>query len=100
MSEFSYYSFCSGYDPEEGRAGRLTFQEWLGKRYQRLEIVLHEHPTYDTKPVDADILAEVREDIFGLLSTGRTVVVVDSGGMERTGQVVNYLSAAEITSCH
>ena len=96
MSEFSYYSFCSDYDTADERRDRLSFQEWLAQNHGHLEIIVREHPTFDRRPVGDDLLAGVRDDIFDLLSTGRTVVVVDSGGMERTGRVVGFLCATEV----
>ena len=96
MSEFSYYSFRSDHDLASEKGNRPSFEEWLEQRHPNLEIVLYEHPTYDTKPVDVDTLTAVKEEIFTLLSAGRTVVVVDSGGVGRTGRVVKYLGAIEI----
>ena len=98
-SEFSHYSFCSEFDSATERKDRPTFQEYLDHNHSHLRITLHEHPTYDRRPVSIRILAAVGDDISSLLSTGRTVVVVDSGGMERTGQVARYLGATEVPSC-
>ena len=96
LSEFSYYSFCSDHDLVSEQKDRPSFKEWLERHHHNLRIIVSEHPTYDTKPVDSDALAEIRGDIFNLLSVGHTVVVVDSGGVERTGQVVKHLRAVNI----
>ena len=98
-SEFSFYSFCSGYDTVNERGDRLTFQEWLTQNHTHLGIIVREHPTFDGNPVEDDLLAGVRDDIFDLLSSGRTVVVVDSGGVDRTGRVARYLCASEVPLC-
>ena len=98
-SEFSYYSFCSAYDRANERGDRLTFQEWLTQNHNHLGIIVREHPTFDGKPVGDDLLADVRDDIFDLLSSGRTVVVVDSGGVDRTGRVARYLCASQVPLC-
>ena len=98
-SEFSYYSFCSEFDVASERGDRPTFQEWLNQNHNQLEIIVREHPTYDGRPVSYETLATVKDEITSLLSAGRTVVVVDSGGMDRTGRVSRYLGATEIPSC-
>ena len=92
-SEFSYYSFCSEFDVASERGDRPTFQEWLNQNHNQLEIIVREHPTYDGRPVSYETLAIVKDEITSLLSAGRTVVVVDSGGMDRTGRVSRYLGA-------
>ena len=96
LSEFSYYSFCGGHDHETERKGRPSLRDWLDLHHPTLGIIVSEHPTYDTKPVDAETLYRIRDDIFSLFSARRIVVVVDSGGVERTGQVVKYLGAVNI----
>ena len=98
-SEFSYYSFCSDYDTVNERGDRLTFQEWLTQNHTHLGIIVREHPTFDGRPVEDDLLAGVRDDIFDLLSSGRTVVVVDSGGVQRTDRVARYLCASQVPLC-
>ncbi len=100
-SEFSFYSFCGGFDDCSERKNRLTFEEWLNCHHKGLGIVVKEHPTYDfgkknTFPPGTQ--EAVKSDIEELLSTGRTVVVMDSGGETRTGMVSAYLGAKEDSS--
>jgi hypothetical protein len=49
LSEFSFYSFCGGFDLPSERCGRLSFRDWLSRGPR--SIVLCEHPTYDFKPI-------------------------------------------------
>ena len=98
-SEFSHYSFRSSQEPADEREDRPTFQEWLDHNHPKQGIIVREHPTYDRRPVSEETLALVLEEIASLLGAGRTVVVIDSGGMERTGQVARYLGATRVTSC-
>ena len=88
-SEFSFYSFF-------GR--RQSFQQWLDREYPEKAIKVVEHPTCDFRPVPNETLAAVASDILKLLSEGRTVVLVDSGGIQRTGQVCRHLGASEDSS--
>jgi hypothetical protein len=88
-SEFSFYSFF-------GRG--QSFQQWLDREYPEKTIKVVEHPTCDFRPVPKETLAAVASDILNLLSEGRTVVLVDSGGMQRTGQVCRHLGAIEDSS--
>ena len=85
-SEFSFYSF---YD--KGR----SFQQWLDQNYGEKTVQVVEHPTHDFRRVPTDTLAAVASDIAKLLSEGRTVVLMDSGGQERTGQVCKHMGAIE-----
>lgn len=96
-SEFSHYSFRSSLEPKDETEDRPTFQEWLDLNHPQLGIVVREHPTYDRKPVSDETLSLVIKDISNLISCGRTVVVVDSGGAERTGRVARCLGATEVT---
>ncbi|MCH7748092.1 MAG: hypothetical protein IH939_08340 [Acidobacteria bacterium] len=98
LSEFSFYSFYGGYDVPAEHAGSLSFQEWLDCWHGELSILLHEHPTRDSDPIPTETLEAVAHDINALLSTGRTVVLVDSGGQERTGKVCKYMGAVEDSS--
>lgn len=86
-SEFSYYSFY-----EKGQ----SFQQWLDQNYEERAIWVLKHPTCDRRPVSDETLAAVASDISKFLSEGRTVVVVDSGGVERTGQVCKHMGAIEL----
>jgi hypothetical protein len=97
-SEFSFYSFHGGFDLPSDRPGCLSFQDWLDKWHRSLSIVLREHPTCDFKPVPPETLKAVSSDIRELASAGRTVVLIDSGGVTRTGMVCRHISAVEDSS--
>ena len=56
-------------------------------------IEILEHPTCDLRPVPDAILAAAAADISRLLSERRAVVLMDSGGVVRTGQVCAYVGA-------
>ena len=88
QSEFSYYSFRSVH---EDRPGSPTFQEWLDRETAPGKYVVIEHPTTDTRPISLDLMNEITASILANLRASRTVVVVDSGGVSRTGAVVRHL---------
>lgn len=88
-SEYSFYSFRGSHE----RSAKPTFQNWLDSRYGSGRLQLHEYPTVDAGPgslSDEDI-ESIRAIVMPLLSTGETVVVFDSYGSERTGQVCRAL---------
>jgi len=95
LSEFSFYTFCGGLDTPLERGKRPSFQKWIEHHHKDLEIKVHEHPTFDFCQIPSEALAAVAADIKELLSEGRTVVVVDSGGITRTNQVCKYMGATE-----
>ena len=95
-SEFSYYSFSGGVDTCAERGAKPIFQDWLANQHEQLRILVREHPTHDYLPISHDSLNAIEADIRDLISIGRTVVVVDSGGRERTGKVCEYMSATEV----
>jgi hypothetical protein len=95
VSEFSFYSFCGGFEDSAERAGRPSFQHWLEQRHPERGLQVIEHPTIDFKPVTHQILMAVARDIDGLLSAGRTVVLMDSGGETRTKQVCKHAGLVE-----
>lgn len=97
-SEFSFYSFHGGFDLPSDRPGCLSFQDWLDKWHGSLAIVLREHPTCDFKPVPPETVEAVSNEIRELASAGRTVVLIDSGGVTRTGIVCRQISAVEDSS--
>jgi len=80
-SEFVYYPFRSC----EGAAdGRLTFQEWINTKGSTY--VVHEFPTIDRLPLQpVDVALAAIACVRDLLQEGTTVLVVDSGGVQRTG---------------
>jgi len=90
MSEFVYYPFRSCEDDDDGRP---TFQEWL--RGEMTPHIVYEFPTCDRLPLqprDARDRAVTRTR--ELLEAGRAVLVVDSGGVERTGALCNLMLAS------
>ncbi|MEX0682718.1 MAG: hypothetical protein WD904_10835 [Dehalococcoidia bacterium] len=93
MSEFVFYSFRSAFDAQRGR--RLSLQEWLDRFHSGKSITVTEHPTVDYKEIPEDVLAVISADIVLLAAQGRTVVLMDSGGMERTGAVCRHMAAKE-----
>jgi hypothetical protein len=85
-SEFSFYSFYKKHK---------SFQEWLDQHYEEKAIQIIRHPTCDFRPVPEEAMAAVTSEISKLLSEGRTVVLMDSGGETRTGQVCRHIGAVE-----
>jgi len=100
-SEFSFYSAFNGsWDRPSERTGRLSFQEWLDRWHGELAIRLIEHPTYDGCKVPEETLGAAKSSILRLLSEDRTVILIDSGGMERTEQVCTHMGFIEDFGSH
>jgi hypothetical protein len=87
-SEFSYYSFKGA---SEDRPSSPTFQEWLDRTMTPGKFIVIEHPTIDTKPISSEVVTAIVGCIVANLAAHRTVVVVDSGGVSRTGAVIRHL---------
>jgi hypothetical protein len=85
-SEYSFYSFY-----REG----LSFQDWLEQNYRERAIQVLEHPTCDFRRVKTVTLEAVASDMRRLMSEGTVVVLVNSGGLQRTGQICRYIGATE-----
>ncbi len=85
-SEFSFYSFYA-----EGR----SFQQWLDQNYPERAVQVIEHPTIDLCRVPTETLEAAASDVSRLLLEGRTVVLMDSGGVARSGQVCKHMGAIE-----
>lgn len=96
-SEFSFDSFCGGFDTAAERRGRPSFQEWLDCWHKERAILVVEHPTYDFCPVPPDVLDAVASDVVSFLLKGRTVVLMDSGGETRTRVVCKHIGFIEDT---
>jgi hypothetical protein len=94
-SEFSFYSFCGGFDTPAQRRNRLSFQDWIDQWHKNLQILVREHPTYDFQPIPPETLAAVASDILELISAGRTPILVDSGGVTRTRAICKHMGATE-----
>ncbi len=95
LSEFSFYSFSGAIETPDERGKRPLFQEWLARRHGRRGIEIVEHPTTDFKPLAPELLEAVSKQIDLLLGSGRTVVLVDSGGETRTSQVCKHAGLVE-----
>jgi hypothetical protein len=94
-SEFSYYSFRGGFDQPKDRPGCPTWQEWLNSRYGSRYVVC-EFPTIDTEDVPERTKKILFKTILEFIQAGKTVIVVDSGGVGRTGRVITGLRKMEI----
>lgn len=81
-SEFWYYPFRSGKDSES----KPSFQEWLDRKYGP-RFVVHEFPTTDAQGIPPDMLEAAVGKLNQLIGQGKTVVVIDSAGAERTRTV-------------
>ena len=90
-SEFAFYSFRGGFDLASESLGRPSFQEWLNQWHVERKIEVFEYPTIDLEPIPPEILLAISSKVLDLLSKGWTVVLVDSGGVERTGRVCKHL---------
>jgi hypothetical protein len=90
LSEFSYYSFRGGFDRPADRPGCPTWQEWLNERYSSRYRVC-EFPTEDTKQIPDDANRLVVNTLLEFMQSGNAVVLVDSGGVGRTGKVVSKI---------
>jgi hypothetical protein len=94
-SEYSFYSFCGGFEIPSERSGRLSFQEWLDRWHRDRRVRVVDYPTRDFNRVPTSTLATIREDVNSFLAAGQTVILVDSGGLTRTGEVCRYLDFVE-----
>ena len=84
MDEHAFYSFRDA----------KGFQTWLAKQ-SKGAINLFSHPTTDFSPVSRETVEAIRTDLDRELSLGRAVVIVDSGGVQRTGYVCGKLQLVE-----
>jgi hypothetical protein len=98
MSEYAFYDFYGGYDKPEEYSNRKSFREWLNQRNNVPSIELREHPTDDFEKIPDNKLQAISKSIAELLREGHTVVLVDSGGIQRTEQVCRYMGAVEDSS--
>jgi hypothetical protein len=95
VSEFSFYSFFGKSDPPTERRSRKSFQDWLDSRHPERRIRVFEHPTVDLGKVPLEVLDAAASDIGELLAAGRTVILIDSGGETRTGQLCRHMGLVE-----
>jgi hypothetical protein len=96
--EYPFYSFYGGFDKAEERPSHKSFREWLDQWCDTSPIQLREHPTSDYEKVPNDVLNAAAKSITELLRQGHTVVLMDSGGEQRTRQVCCYMGAVEDSS--
>lgn len=96
QSEFSFYSFSGGWDTPSESENKPTFQEWLKRNYQELQILVRGYPTNDLREIPPKQLVGIADDIRELISKGHTVVLMDSGGVGRIGQVCTFMNATEV----
>jgi hypothetical protein len=83
LSEFSYYPFRS--QMEDG--AKPTFQDWLISRYGQ-RFIVEEFPTQDRLPMaSSEYIEAIRNRVRALLDSDAVVIVVDSAGVQRTGEV-------------
>lgn len=97
-SEFKFYPFHGSRDEVPSRSTKLSFQEWINQRNYARSIRVIEHPTLDLDPVSEEVVAAVSADIRACLDQGLCVVLMDSGGVTRTGQVCSQLGYVEDSS--
>jgi hypothetical protein len=83
LSEFTYYPFRSCL--EDG--AKPSFQDWLISRYGP-RFIVEEFPTEDRLPMASCAYVEaIRNRVRTLLDSGAVVIIVDSAGVQRTGEV-------------
>ena len=90
LSEFSYYSFRGGF--EYHRPNCPTFGEWLNANCRPRKFEVYEFPTIDLLVPGEDLKHRAVSTILSFLEVGKTVVIVDSGGIGRTGNLLSTLS--------
>ena len=91
FSEFSYYPFRSS--KEAGT--KPTFQQWLDERYDG-RFVVHEFPTVDAQGISPNVKSAATRCVIDLLAKGRTVVIMDSFGAERTTRICEAIGYERI----
>jgi len=91
-SEYSFYPFYGGFDDNDGRP---TFRAWLQTYCPGREIVVRDHPTVDFELIPNDTLQNISTDVCHFLEQEYTVILMDSGGVTRTGKVCTFLRLHE-----
>jgi hypothetical protein len=98
-SEFTFYTFHGLWDTEEERRGRPSFEEFLqAAAGSARTIKVVQHPTIDFEPVPDETVAAVGVTLEEELAAARTVILVDSGGEQRTNAVCKRLGFIEYTT--
>ena len=89
-SEFKFYS----HSVAAGSNGVLaSFEDWIRALVPNRPLKVVEHPTIDMQPLSTDTLIKIGATVGGCLADGDGLVIVDSGGVTRTGAVCAYLRA-------
>jgi hypothetical protein len=86
FSEFAYYPFRSCREA----GSKPSFHDWLNSRYGD-RFIVHEFPTTDARGIEAGVMEDVKSCLRRLLGEGRTVLLIDSAGAERTARVCEDL---------
>ena len=81
-SEYSFYSFDED-----------TFEEWIAKKGFTIGVV--RHPTKDFSRIPNETLESNKTSVINYLKEGHTVILVDSGGITRSGAVFRYIGFSE-----
>ena len=71
----------------------MTFQQWLDHHFGHGNFVVIDFPTIDTKEIESKQLSAICAHVKSLLDSSATVVIVDSGGVGRTGRVCAAIPA-------
>ena len=100
VSEFSFYTFYGAWDSAEERKGKISFEDWLIRYHSERALQVVQRPTQDYEPIPAETLEAVANDVNRCLAEGRTVILVDSGGQERTGQVCRFMKLHQDSRSH
>jgi hypothetical protein len=97
ISEYSFYSFRGGHEPRDQRPASITFQKWLDLHFGRGSFIVVDFPTTDTEAIDVSYLSTICEAVRSLLDASANVLIVDSGGVGRSGKVCASLRAKPLS---
>jgi hypothetical protein len=89
-SEYQFYSFRGSHE----HSTKPTLQTWLDRRHGAGRFRVLEYPTEDAGPnsLSDGQIESIRALINPMMDDGETVVLFDSFGSERTGQVCRALN--------
>jgi hypothetical protein len=72
-----------------------TFQDWLTSRYGP-RFIVEEFPTEDRLPMaSCEYVEAIRNRVDTLLDSGAIVIIVDSAGVQRTGEVCRTIGTVQ-----
>jgi hypothetical protein len=89
-SEFRFYTFHGLWDSGIEREGKPSFVEWIRRHDFGRSITVIEHPTTD-QDIPPETVTAIAADIGHLLDRKACVLLIDSGGCTRTGQVCKHM---------